>query len=148
MKPQKCPLRTFSTSIAVTPVDNELDRSFLHELRAHVHVLVSACTHMHLDQREFACVHTHKWKRSFLRAFASVRLRACSHTGLIKTQNAFTRKNRKTQTHFGFRNCQDVHYSTLPSTVGTYQLYFSMCTCGNSNCFTNSRTHTRTHTHI
>ena len=70
----------------------------------------------HLDPREFARVHTHKWKRSFLRAcvcvraFACVRLRACYRAGLIKTQNAFARKNRKTQTHFGFRNFQDVLY--------------------------------------
>ena len=60
-----------------------------------------AYTIMHLDPREFACVHTHmhKCKRSFLRAF--------SVAGLIKTQKAFA---RKTQTHFGFRNFQDVLY--------------------------------------
>ena len=45
-----------------------------------------------LDPREFACVHTHKWKRSFLRAFACVRLRACYRAGLIKSQNAFACK--------------------------------------------------------
>ena len=43
------------------------------------------CAGMHLDPREFACIHTHKYKRSFLRA--------CSRTGLIKTQNAFVDKN-------------------------------------------------------
>ena len=62
---------------------------------------------MHLDPREFACVHTHK---CILRAFACMHLRACSRAGLIKTQNAFVRKNHKTQTHFGFRNFQDVLY--------------------------------------
>ena len=41
---------------------------------------------------------------------ACMRLRACSRAGLIKTQNAFARKNRKIQTHFGFRNFQDVLY--------------------------------------
>ena len=58
------------------------------------------CAGMYLDPREFACIHTHKYKRSFLRA--------CSRTGLIKTQNAFVHKNCKIQTHFGFRNFQDV----------------------------------------
>ena len=33
-----------------------------------------------------------KCKRSFLRAFACVRLRACLRVELIKTQNAFARK--------------------------------------------------------
>ena len=32
-------------------------------LRAPVHL--RAPMHTHLDPREFACVHTHKWKRSF-----------------------------------------------------------------------------------
>ena len=57
--------------------------------------------HTHLDPREFACVHTHKWKRSFLRAFACVHLRACYRAGLIKSQNAFDAKNRKTQSTLG-----------------------------------------------
>ena len=48
------------------------------------HALVYACARMHLDLREFACVHTHKCKRSLLRA--------CSCAGLIKMQNAFARK--------------------------------------------------------
>ena len=42
------------------------------------------CARVHLDPREFACVHTHKCKRSFLRA--------CSRVGLIETQNAFACK--------------------------------------------------------
>ena len=73
-----------------------------------------ACTytieraHMHLDTREFTYVHTHKCKRSFLCAFACVRLRACSCAGLIKIQNRFARKNRKPQTRFQLRNFQDV----------------------------------------
>ena len=77
-------------------------------------VCAHACTcncvraHMHLDTREFACVHTHKCKRSFLRAFACFCERAFACVGLIKTQNAFALKNRKTQTQFGFRNFQDV----------------------------------------
>ena len=36
---------------------------------------------MHLDPREFAYIHAHKCKCTFLRA--------CSRKGLIKTQNAF-----------------------------------------------------------
>ena len=50
-----------------------------------------------------------------MRAFACVRLRACLRVDLIKTQNAFVPKYFNTQTHFGFRNFQDVLYigSTL-----------------------------------
>ena len=44
---------------------------------------------MHLYPREFAFVYMHKRKRSFLRAFACVCLRACLRAELIKTQNAF-----------------------------------------------------------
>ena len=40
----------------------------------------------------FAFVYTQKRKRSFLRAFACVRLRACLCADLIKTQNVFARK--------------------------------------------------------
>ena len=43
---------------------------------------------MHLYPREFAFVYTQKCKRSFLRAYACVRLRACLRADLIKTQNA------------------------------------------------------------
>ena len=52
---------------------------------ARTHALVSVCACMHLDLREFACVHTHKCKHSFLHAFACVCM--CSCAGLIKTQN-------------------------------------------------------------
>ena len=47
---------------------------------------------MHLYPHEFAFVYTQKCKRSFLRAYACVRLRACLHADLIKTQNAFALK--------------------------------------------------------
>ena len=47
---------------------------------------------MHLYPREFAFVYTQKRKRSFLRAFACVCLRACLRTDLIKTQNTFSHK--------------------------------------------------------
>ena len=43
---------------------------------------------MHLYPREFAFVYTQKHKRSFLRAYACVRLHACLRADLIKTQNA------------------------------------------------------------
>ena len=46
---------------------------------------------MHLYPREFVFVYTHKCKRSFLRAYACMHLRACLHADLIKTQNAFAR---------------------------------------------------------
>ena len=65
-----------------------LDRS----LRARIRSSVRACTRMHLNPREFACVHTHKNKHSFLCAFACMRLCACSRAGLIKMQNAVARK--------------------------------------------------------
>ena len=61
-------------------------------VRARMRLYLRALVRTHLDPREFACVHTHKWKRSFLRAFACVRLRACYRAGLIKSQNAFARK--------------------------------------------------------
>ena len=47
---------------------------------------------MHLYPREFVFVYTQKRKRSFLRAYACVRLRACLRADLIKMQNAFARK--------------------------------------------------------
>ena len=72
---------------------------------ARMHLYLRARTRMHLDPREFAA-----FKRINANAVSCVRLRACSRAGLIKTQNAFVRKNRKTQTHFGFRNFQDVLY--------------------------------------
>ena len=87
----------------MTPVGNELDRVFLRELRARMRLYLRALARTHLDPREFACVHTHKWN-------AVSCVGACYRAGLIKSQNAFARKNRKTQTHFGFRNFQDVLY--------------------------------------
>ena len=55
----------------VTLVHNELDRL----LRARIRSSVRARARMHLDSREFACVHTHKCKlifcvRGLVRAFA------------------------------------------------------------------------------
>ena len=47
---------------------------------------------MHLYPREFAFVYTQKRKRSFLHAYACVRLRACFRADLIKTQNVFAHK--------------------------------------------------------
>ena len=41
------------------------------------YTLVSACTHMHLDPREFACIHTHKLNGNTV---SCVRLHACIHT--------------------------------------------------------------------
>ena len=71
------------------------------------------------------------WIRASLRVFirinanavSCVRLRACSHTGLIKTQNVFARKNRKTQLHFGFRNFHDVLYRVYLYVATEVQLY-------------------------
>ena len=75
---------------------------------------------MHLYLREFACVHTHKCKRSFLRAF--------SCTGLIKRKARLRAKNRKTQTHFGFRNFQDVLYIHTNTSSSLYVLMHIKCT--------------------
>ena len=61
-------------------------------VRTRMRLYLRALARTHLDPREFACVHMHKWRRSFLHAFACVRLRACYRAGLIKSQNAFTRK--------------------------------------------------------
>ena len=59
---------------------------------------------MHLYLREFAFVYTQNTN-----AVSYVRLRACLRADLIKTQNAFAHaKYFNTQTHFGFRNFQDV----------------------------------------
>ena len=55
-----------------------------------------------METQSLACV--------CVRAFACVHLRAFYRAGLIKSQNAFARKNLKTQMHFGFRNFQDVLY--------------------------------------
>ena len=90
-----------------------LDRSLCVHIRSSVrtrvrmHLHLHACVRMHLDPREFACVYTHKCKLSFLRVFV------CSRVGLIKMQNAFACKNRKTQTHVGFKNFPDVLYVYL-----------------------------------
>ena len=65
-------------------LDRSLRARIQSSVRARAHALVSVCVHMHLDSREFACVHTYKCKCSFLRA--------CSRAGLIKKQNAFVRK--------------------------------------------------------
>ena len=54
-------------------------------------------------------------QRSFLRAFACVRLRACLRAELIKTR--LLAKYFNTQTHFGFRNFQDVLYIHIHYTV-------------------------------
>ena len=84
----------------------------------HAHALVSvyacACTWIRVSLRAFTRINAN--------AVSCVRLHACSRTGLIKTQNAFASKNRKTQTHFGFRNFQDVLY--IP--VASQQLPFSL----------------------
>ena len=89
--------------------------------RAHACTCICMRTRMHLDQREFACIRTHKCKHNFLRAFAYVHLRACSCTGLIKTQNVLARKKiRKTQTHFWFRNFQNVLYMNIHRTRTKY----------------------------
>ena len=80
----------------------------VYNIRSSVRTHAHMC--MHLYPCEFAFVYMHKCKRSFLRAFACVRLRAYLRTELIKTQNAFVRKIFQQQTHFGFRNFQDVLY--------------------------------------
>ena len=73
---------------------------------------------MHLYPREFAFVYMHKRKRSFLRAFACVRLHACVcvclRAELIKRLRA---KYFNTQTHFGFKNFQDVLYTNGMSSM-------------------------------
>ena len=92
-----CPCYTEYVIIinTVTLVRNEF-RPFVTSAYTieHAHACTCICmrTRMHLDQREFACIRTYKCKHNFLRAFAYVRLRACSYTGLIKTQNVFARK--------------------------------------------------------
>ena len=78
--------------------------------RACVRVRIYMYMRMHLYPREFAFVYTHKCKRSFLRAFACVRLLACLRTELIKTQNAFARKIFQHANTLWFRNFQDVLY--------------------------------------
>ena len=98
----------------MTPVGNELDRVFfLRELRARMRLYLRALVRTHLDPREFACMHMHKWKRSFLRAFACVHLRAfaCVLSRRFNyIANVFARKKSQNSTHFGFRNFQDVLY--------------------------------------
>ena len=95
----------------VTLVRNEF-RPFV----ACAYTIERACACMHLDPGEFACVHTHKCKRSFLRAFACMHLRACSRAGLIKMQKRVcAEKKDKSKRHFGFRNFQDVLYQWVHS---------------------------------
>ena len=66
--------------------------------RACVRARIYMYMRMHLYPREFAFVYMHKCKRSFLRAFACVRLRACLREELIINakcvcaQNISTRK--------------------------------------------------------
>ena len=77
--------RTYVRAIARTCV-----RSHLRYVRTRTYIHVRTYIYMetrareikyiiiiipHLDPCEFACVHTHKWKRSFLRAFARVCMR-------------------------------------------------------------------------
>ena len=72
-----------------------------------MHMYLYLCAHacMHLDPREFA------FTRINANAVSCVRLRACSRAGLIKKRKTRLRaKNHKIQTHFVFRNFQDVLY--------------------------------------
>ena len=71
---------------------------------------------MHLYLREFAFVYTQKCKRSFLRAYACVRLRACLRADLIKTQNAFVHKIFQ---HSNALWVQKLSGCTIPSMVLT-----------------------------
>ena len=87
---------------------------------ARAYTCICACTCIHVSLCLFACINANAVSyvrlRACVRAFACVHLRACLREELIKTQNAFARKIFQrakyfnTQTHFGFRNFQDVLY--------------------------------------
>ena len=79
--------------------------------RAYVRAFICACTCIHVSLHLFTCKNENAVSYVRMRAFACVRLRACLRADLIKTQNAFVRKIF--QTHFGFRNFQDVLYLLL-----------------------------------
>ena len=71
-----------------------------------VHALVPACARA----CTWICVSLRAFTRINANTVSCMHLRACSHAGLIKTQTRLRAKIRKTQTHFGFWNFQDVLY--------------------------------------
>ena len=69
---------------------------------AHAYTCICACSCIRVSLRLFTCINAN--------AVSYVRLCACLRAELIKTQNALHAKYFNTQTHFGFRNFQDVLY--------------------------------------
>ena len=100
-----------------------LDRSFARIVYAYI-IYDRACVrariymymHMHLYPHEFALVYMHKRKRSFLRAFACVSSRGVNY----KRKTRLRAKYFNTQTHFGFRNFQDVLYAYTHVSIPLY----------------------------
>ena len=82
--------------------------------RAYARAYICACTCIRVSLRLFTRKNANAVSYVHLRAFACVHLRVCLCTDLIKKRKTHLRaKYFNTQTHFGFRNFQDVLYIAL-----------------------------------